>query len=236
MHEPPRKPGKGPSSTLVGDDWLRESPVNGSAWRVPRSKSDLRKCIYMPVPPSVLAHTSWLASPLLPPSPKPAPRPDVQEPPRRRNVLRDARMFPAYDPVVYARRRTLVTPPVAPRVDGPLRTTPRTPLALPAEHKARLRQTHRTMRSLPYASPSAAPSHAASPFAASPVALARRVGWDHPALVGLLLLVAPPVGVSVLWTSRRYGNEARIALTIMSGVTMFLAAAVAIAFAIVRHS
>lgn len=186
----------------------------------------------MPVPPSALANAPpWLAVPPLP-APKAPPRPVTQtvsqELPRRRNPMRDARVFPAYDPALYPRHRaarTPFTPPTAPRVDGPLRTTPRTPLALPPEHKARLRQTHRTMRSLPYAQGSA--------HVASKPSLA---GWDHPALVGLLLLVAPPVGVSVLWTSRRYGNEARLALTIMSGVTMFLAAAVVIAFAIFRHS
>lgn len=149
--------------------------------------------------------------------------------------MREARVFPAYDPALYPRHRAATSPAshvppphhVTPRPEGPWRTTPRTPIVLSAEHKARLRQTHRTLR---------APSAVHAPVAARGASVPTRAGWDHPLLVGALLFVAPPIGVSLLWTSRRYGEQARLALTIMSGVTMFLVAAVAIAFAIVRHS
>lgn len=49
-----------------------------------------------------------------------------------------------------------------------------------------------------------------------------------PVATGLALLVAPPVGVAMVWSSRRYDATAKVALTIFSGFTMCLAAIVAI--------
>ncbi len=55
-------------------------------------------------------------------------------------------------------------------------------------------------------------------------------GWyEDPIALGSLLLLCPPVGLSVLWTSRRYSNDARWALTIMTGLTLCLGAAVVVA-------
>lgn len=52
--------------------------------------------------------------------------------------------------------------------------------------------------------------------------------WESPVALGLLLLLAPPVGLAMLWSSRRYSNDARWALTTMTALGMCLASAVAI--------
>ncbi len=60
------------------------------------------------------------------------------------------------------------------------------------------------------------------------VAVPARAGLDAPVWLGLLLLALPPMGLAVLWSSRRYGGDARWALTIVTALGMCLAAAVAI--------
>ncbi len=50
-------------------------------------------------------------------------------------------------------------------------------------------------------------------------------GLEHPVVVGSLLLCAPPIGLALLWASRAYGREAKIALTGVSAMMMLLAAA-----------
>lgn len=47
-------------------------------------------------------------------------------------------------------------------------------------------------------------------------------------VTGLALFALPPVGVAMVWSSRRYDATAKLALTIFSGFTMCLAAIVAI--------
>ena len=56
---------------------------------------------------------------------------------------------------------------------------------------------------------------------------AREPAWV-PLVTGLVLLALPPVGVAMVWSSRRYDATAKLALTIFSGFTMCLAAIVTI--------
>lgn len=72
-----------------------------------------------------------------------------------------------------------------------------------------------------------APAHDAPAHLAPPVAqLAPPArGLEHPLVVGVLLLVAPPIGLALLWASRAYGREAKIALTAFSAMMTLLVAA-----------
>lgn len=55
----------------------------------------------------------------------------------------------------------------------------------------------------------------------------RESSWA-PLVTGLALFALPPVGVAMVWSSRRYDATAKLALTIFSGFTMCLGAIVAI--------
>jgi hypothetical protein len=85
--------------TLIGNGWLRESPrdrgVDLQRWGA-RSKSFLRKCMFMQVPDEVrrLAPQISQAALLAPP---PA-RFEPEIVPSRRNPAKDVREFPAYVP------------------------------------------------------------------------------------------------------------------------------------------
>ncbi len=52
--------------------------------------------------------------------------------------------------------------------------------------------------------------------------------WEDPVALGALLLLVPPIGLAVLWSSRRYSPDARWALTVMTALTMCLVATVTI--------
>lgn len=93
------RPGRG-FGTLIGNGWLRESPRNviPREWNA-KSRSALRKCMFMQMPP----HVQELAAQL--PRPSPAPIPAWQPPreaplpkPRPRDPKKDARQFAAVDP------------------------------------------------------------------------------------------------------------------------------------------
>lgn len=56
-----------------------------------------------------------------------------------------------------------------------------------------------------------------------------RVWLDSPLVVGLLLLVLPPSGLAVLWSSKRYSRDARAALTLSSLFLLALGAVVYVA-------
>ena len=47
--------------------------------------------------------------------------------------------------------------------------------------------------------------------------------WESPIAVGLMLLVAPPVGLAAVWGSRRYDRDARIALSMATGLFLMMA-------------
>jgi hypothetical protein len=60
--------------------------------------------------------------------------------------------------------------------------------------------------------------------------------FEDPVALGTLLIMFPPIGLAALWSSRRYSSDARWALTVMTGLTMCLAAAVAVAVIALRAS
>ncbi len=62
-----------------------------------------------------------------------------------------------------------------------------------------------------------------------------RFAWyEDPIALGSLLLLLPPVGLAVAWTSKRYSNDARWALTIMTALTLCLGAAVSVVLLLAR--
>lgn len=89
--------------TLIGNGWLRESPRErdapaGWGWNA-RSKSALRKCMFMPVPEEIRRLVPQISQAALPPQPAPrVSRPEPEIVPSRRDPRKDAREFPAYVP------------------------------------------------------------------------------------------------------------------------------------------
>jgi len=98
MRQTPRhvRSGRG-FGTLIGNGWLRESPVNVASdarWD-PRGRSALRKCIFMPVPDAVRALAPMVSPAALPPVPR-APKPEAPIVPHRHDPARDVRLMPVY--------------------------------------------------------------------------------------------------------------------------------------------
>jgi hypothetical protein len=58
--------------------------------------------------------------------------------------------------------------------------------------------------------------------------------WEDPIALGAFLIMMPPIGVAIVWTSRRYSADARWALTIMTALTMCLITGVAIVALLAR--
>lgn len=197
MRDTPRqlRAGRG-IGTLIGNGWLRESsPRNafGARWGDVRSRSALRKCMYLPVPEELRA----LAPPQVSPAALPPPQPRAARPaepivPHRHDPARDAREFPAFPP--------------------------RGDLAL-------ARQAYAAMKP---ASPARPPVQVA---AAAP---SQRAWWEDPIALGSLLILCPPIGLAAVWMSKRYSNDARWALTVMTALTMCLMSAVVIAALVMR--
>lgn len=92
--------------TLIGNGFLRESPRQAAPndkWDV-RSRSALRKCMFMPVPPG-FAHLFPPPSPQISGAALPPPRPATpvraaDEVYRRHDPRMNAREFPAFPPAV----------------------------------------------------------------------------------------------------------------------------------------
>jgi hypothetical protein len=62
-----------------------------------------------------------------------------------------------------------------------------------------------------------------------------RTSWyEDPIALGTLLLLFPPIGLAAVWSSKRYSNDARWALTVMTGLTLCLGAAMAVAILALR--
>lgn len=84
--------------------------------------------------------------------------------------------------------------------------------------------------------------HVRAMAAVNPADIARAAGrglarepsswWEDPVAIGALLLFAPPIGLAVLWSSPRYSNDARWALTVTTALTMSLVSAVMIVLAL----
>jgi hypothetical protein len=56
-----------------------------------------------------------------------------------------------------------------------------------------------------------------------------RKWWEDPVAIGSLLILAPPIGLAAVWSSRHYSSDARWALTVMTALTMCLMSAITIA-------
>ena len=179
--------GRGGIGTLIGNGWLRESPrerpVEVQKWRA-RSKSFLRKCMFMPVPEEVRRLIPQISQAALLPRAPARPEPEIV--PHRRDPRKDVREFAAYVPG---------------QVD---------PYAHAAQ--ARAMQVQNAQR--------AAVAAAMAPAQA---------WWEDPVALGSLLILVPPVGLAAVWASKRYSNDARWALTVMTALTMCLMSAVLIA-------
>jgi hypothetical protein len=161
-------------NTLIGNGWLRESPRARPGIFDLRSRSAMRKCVLLEVPPEVRA-LGPIVTPALPP------------PPRRSE------------------------PPIETRRSDPgkyVREMPAFPLARPRRDVEQ----------------NVAPAHGhAEP--------AQPGFWDDPIVIGSLLILLPPVGLAALWTSKRYSNDARWALTVVTALMLCLATAAVIAVA-----
>lgn len=186
--------------TLIGNGWLRESPKNlwPRGWDI-KSRSALRKCVFLPVPLEAAEFLRnlpppkpFVAVPLAPAAARPA-----TPPVRRNDPNRNARAFEAVSPEQIAaeqRKRLLVD----------ARRT--------AMGKKPLRPANDT----------------------EPADLGPRAWYEDPMAIGTLLILLPPLGLAAIWSSKRYSNDARWALTVMTGLTMFLVAAVVIALSLLQ--
>jgi hypothetical protein len=58
--------------------------------------------------------------------------------------------------------------------------------------------------------------------------------YEDPIALGTLLLMAPPIGLAALWSSKRYSTDARWALTVMTALTLCVGAAVVVAVIAMR--
>lgn len=191
-------------NTLIGYGWLKEAPKNlwPRAWDI-KSRSALRKCVFMPIPPDARAFLESLppaqpviATPAIGNNVAPVNRPPTPHA-RRKDPVKDARMFGAVSPeeVAAAQKRKLY-----------------------AEAQARLvphHHGHHQARPMQHSQPPAIPGLAA--------------WYEDPVALGTLLILFPPVGLAALWASNRYSNDARWALTVMTGLVLCLATAVVIA-------
>ena len=99
------------------------------------------------------------------------------------------------------------------------------PPAAPAGHF-----DYRAMRPLQPVAPQPAPHAQPAPLAAKPPP----VWWEDPIALGSLLILLPPVGLAAVWMSKRYSNDARWALTVMTALTMSLMTAIVIAGLVMR--
>ena len=95
--------------TLIGNGWLREAEKVSipSGW-TPKSRSALRKCMFMQMPPDVAALAAQLPSRGPAPAPvaawRPIRRDDEPVVPHRRDPRKDARLIKQVDPHVMRMR------------------------------------------------------------------------------------------------------------------------------------
>jgi hypothetical protein len=59
----------------------------------------------------------------------------------------------------------------------------------------------------------------------------RRTLLDDPLVIGVLLALVPPVGMMLLWTNPRYETQARVAISVVLGLTLTLGTMVVFALA-----
>lgn len=107
-------------------------------------------------------------------------------------------------------------PPPRPRVDTPIHVKRRDP--------------RRDVREMAAVDPEAVRRAAYERYARAAIeGQAPRSWWEDPVALGTLLILAPPVGLAALWSSRRYSTDARWALTVMTALMLCLVSAVVIA-------
>lgn len=63
---------------------------------------------------------------------------------------------------------------------------------------------------------------------------AAQAWYEDPIALGTLLIVLPPIGLTALWSSKRYSSDARWALTVMTALVLCLGAAITIAIVALR--
>ncbi len=184
--------GKRSVDTLTGNGWLREGYGTGRPWPFAswnlHSKADLRRRVFLQVPPELLRLLPQFMprDPQVSPSPQPqlkeAPRPAVER--RKCDPHKVAREFPAYAPEVSR--------------------------AAQGAGQPYLRHVQDTRKR-------------------ELVASVQSAWWEDPVALGSLLILAPPIGLAAVWSSKRYSSDARWALTVMTALTMCLVSAIAIA-------
>jgi hypothetical protein len=177
---------------LIGNGWLRESPRHGwpqGKWEA-RSKSALRKCMFMPVPEELRGLVPQVSPAALHPAAPLQKRAEPEIVPHRRDPRKDVREFPAYVPGGVVDPRAV------------------------AQHAQAQHAQH---------------LHEAQKVAALQAAKPAPSWWDDPIALGTLLILAPPIGLAAVWSSKRYSSDARWALTIMTALTMCLMSAIVIA-------
>jgi hypothetical protein len=126
-------------------------------------------------------------------------------------------------------------PPVSPAA-----MLPRPPLTKPPEPIAQPRRPAHDVRMMPAIS--AEEAHAARRRALYAVEQAKVLGkvppprpwYEDPVALGTLLIVVPPIGLAALWSSKRYSNDARLALTLMTALTLCLGVVLTIAVLALR--
>lgn len=67
-----------------------------------------------------------------------------------------------------------------------------------------------------------------------PGVIAERQWWEDPVAIGSLLILCPPAGLAAIWSSRRYSNDARWALTVMTGLMLCLVTTIVIVAMVAR--
>lgn len=102
--------------TLIGNGWLREAELNippriPADWS-PKSRSALRKCMFMEMPPDIAALAAKLPArgPAPVPAWKPIRRDDEAVVPHRRDPRKDARLMKQVDPHVMRMRAAVIDP------------------------------------------------------------------------------------------------------------------------------
>lgn len=189
--------------TLIGNGWLRESPKNlwPRGWDI-KSRSALRKCVFLPIPPEAAEFIRNL------PPPKPSSPADL-----RGLVI----------PIQSAAR--VATP--APRSVDPNKKARAFEAISPDQVAAQQRQ--RMLADARRAAMGKKPLAPLAPANDTQHAQTPRAWHEDPIVIGTLLFLMPPAGLAAIWTSKRYSNDARWALTVMTGLMMCLFSAVIIA-------
>lgn len=73
-----------------------------------------------------------------------------------------------------------------------------------------------------------------SPNVPRRVQIARSRWYEDPIALGAILIMVPPIGITIVWSSKRYSNDARWVLTVMTALMALLCAAFAIAVIAIR--